>query len=217
MQIEAERTELPLVVAHYRREQPLFKHIKSLLEQKTIGDVRLVSLQTLQPSVSKLIAKTDENWRTNPAISGGGLFHDLAPHQLDLMIYFFGAPKSTQGISINGAGLYEADDCTAGTILFENNILFNGQWCFTVAEDDSKDLCEIIGSKGKISFKVFQQDAVSVTVNGHVERWNFDKLEHVQQPMIEAVVNYFRGAAPNPCSAADGVAVMELIDAFSKH
>ena len=33
-------------------------------------------------------------------VAGGGLFHDLAPHQLDLMYYFFGEAESVNSISI---------------------------------------------------------------------------------------------------------------------
>jgi hypothetical protein len=43
---------------------------------------------------------------------------------------------------------------------------------------------------------------------------HFDPLPHVQQPMIGKVVEYFLGLSPNPCSASEGVEVMQLIDAF---
>lgn len=212
----AEQKGVKLSVAHYRREQPLFKKIKELLDTKSIGDVRMVNLQLLQPYLSKMIAATEENWRINPAISGGGLFHDLAPHQLDLMIYFFGGWIKAKGISLNQAGYYTADDCTAGSILFSNNIVFNGSWCFTVAAPDAKDHCEIIGTKGKISFSVFEQKPVTVTIDGKEESFDFDKLSHVQLPMIEKVTSYFLNASENPCSGDDGTSVMKLIDAFTK-
>src|SRR5215203_4739288 len=38
----AKQTGIKLCVAHYRRQQPLFLKIKSLLEEKAIGNVRLV-------------------------------------------------------------------------------------------------------------------------------------------------------------------------------
>jgi predicted dehydrogenase len=78
-------TGMKLCIAHYRREQPRFKKLKALLDANEIGKVRLVNLQLFQPVQSALIVKTDEYWRVDPAVSGGGLFHDLSPHQLDLM------------------------------------------------------------------------------------------------------------------------------------
>ena len=42
----------------------------------------------------------------------------------------------------------------------------------------------------------------------------FDPLQHVQQPMIEKVVEYFLDEGPNPVSGEEGVKVMKLIDEF---
>ena len=44
----------------------------------------------------------------------------------------------------------------------------------------------------------------------------FETLQHVQQPMIERVVEYFLGKAPNPCSAEEGVRVMEMMGKMTK-
>lgn len=217
MQKAADEAGIKICVAHYRRQQPLFKKIKALIDETAIGDVRFVQLQTFQPAKSKIITQTEDNWRVNPAVSGGGLFHDLSPHQLDLMIYFFGNPQQAFGYSSNQAKMYDADDITTGTIAFENGVLFSGTWCFSVPPEETKDYCEIIGSKGKIGFKVFEQDGLTLSVDGEVKKIEFDKLAHVQQPMIEAVVSYFIGESPNPSSADDGVRVMKLIDTFTKN
>ncbi|MGZ5191629.1 MAG: Gfo/Idh/MocA family protein, partial [Flavisolibacter sp.] len=206
------QTKMKLCVAHYRRQQPIFLKIKSLIDKKVIGEPRLVQLRFWQPHQSGLDAKTEENWRLNPAISGGGLFHDLSPHQLDLMIYFFGKPKQSSGISYNAAGLYDADDSVSGQIVFENNVLFNGSWCFTI--DEKADLCEIVGTKGKLRFSIFEHQPLVITIEGREEIIHFDKLQHVQQPMIEKVTQYFLGKGSNPCTADEGVEVMRLIDSF---
>jgi predicted dehydrogenase len=206
----AQETGVKLTVAHYRREQPLFLKIKSLLAEGAIGTPRLVNLYCLQPHKDTMIARTEEAWRYNPAISGGGLFYDLAPHQLDLMLYFFGAPETVTGISFNAARLYKADDTTSGQVLFPGNVLFNGTWCFTVPQ--KRDLCEIVGTKGTLQFSIFEQRELVLKQNTGEQRFAFDPLPHVQQPMIAKVVEYFLGRAENPCSAADGVAVMQMID-----
>ena len=206
-----------LVVAHYRREQPLFKKIKQLLAENTIGDIRFVKLDFHTKSLTKEELQVPKNaWRVNTSIAGGGLFHDLAPHQLDLMYYFFGEVETVNGIALNQAGLYSADDMVAGNILFKNRVLFNGIWCFNVNEADEKDSCEIIGSKGKIQFSVFGEPRINMTVDGKKENFLFDKIQHVQQPMIEKVVDYFLDKNLNPCSAEEGVKVMEMMDRFTK-
>jgi predicted dehydrogenase len=210
----ATHKNVKLCIAHYRRMQPMFLKIKSLVEEGTIGDIRFVQLHLLQSSSANLIARSEENWRINPAVSGGGLFHDLAPHQIDLMLYLFGMVKQYSGTALNQTRASQADDLVSGSILFEKGILFNGVWCFAVSEQDATDTCTIYGAKGTIRFGFFGQK-VWVTVDGQTELLEFELLQHVEQPMIEKVVNYFLGSGENPCSGAIGTEVMEIIDAFT--
>jgi predicted dehydrogenase len=209
----AKETGVKTVIAHYRRQQPLFLKIKELLEEKAIGDIRLVQMKIFQPYQSNMIAQTETNWRVDPSVSGGGLFYDLAPHQLDLMFYFFGKAKKVSGISFNASNYYSADDTTSGQILFENNLLYNGSWCFTSYERE--DCCEIIGSNGKISFSIFDHNTLIVEKDGKQTVLEFDKLQHVQQPMIQNVVEYFLGTSENPCSPSEGLHVMKMMDAIA--
>lgn len=215
MAAAANETGGMLCVAHYRRQQPLFLKVKSLLEEGAIGEPRIVNLHCLQPHQDKMITQTEDAWRYNPALSGGGLFHDLAPHQLDLMLYFFGQPQKVTGYSVNASRLYGADDTTTGQVLFANNVLFNGTWCFTVPE--KRDSCEIIGTEGSLLFPVFDHRLLVLKKGDDQKEFSFDPLPHVQQPMIEQVVNYFLGKAENPCPAEDGVAVMKMMDAMTSH
>ncbi|WP_207427183.1 Gfo/Idh/MocA family protein [Pedobacter sp. SYSU D00535] len=212
---EAEKeSQTKLTVAHYRRGLPLFLKIKEAVESGLIGDVRFVHLQMLQPAQSQIITQTEDNWRVNPEVSGGGLFHDLAPHQLDLMLYFFGKVKSYSGYSGNQAGLYPADDIVTGSMLFENGVIFNGTWCFTVPPEETKDIVQIVGSEGKIEFTVFGANYFMLYRDGKEEKIEFEMPQHIQQPMIQWVVEYFKGERSNPCSAEVGVEVMKIMDSF---
>lgn len=205
-----------LSVAHYRKAQPRFKKIKALLDAKAIGAVRLVNLQLIQPPPAAVQSDPASFWRIDPAISGGGLFHDLAPHQLDLIQYFFGTPKQATGKAINQTGLYAAPDLVTGTMLFNNGPVFNGSWCFSGGAKEEKDLVEIFGSEGTIRFTTFSTHHFTISRNGAEEVFRFDELPHVQQPMIEAVVEYFLDGGENPSSAESAVATMEIMDAFTK-
>lgn len=207
---------IKLSVAHYRRAQPLFKKIKQLVAEKAIGNLRFARLELYKkPATHEYLTAPHTAWRLNEAIAGGGLFNDLSPHQLDLMYYFFGEPGKASGFATNQADSYHADDIVAGNILFKNGIMFSGVWCFNVSEADEKDSCEIVGDKGKILFSFFEHKPVIVITEGKTETLAFDPLQHVQQPMIEKVVEYFLDEGPNPCSGNEGVKVMQLIDQFT--
>jgi predicted dehydrogenase len=207
---------IPLVVAHYRRQQPLFKKIKQLIDDKIIGTPLLARLELSKPPLTKEdLADPKIAWRVNPAVAGGGLFHDLSPHQLDLMYHFFGPVKTVTGIAANQGGLYSAADLVAGNILFKSGVAFSGSWCFNAPAEMASDRCEITGTKGKISFSVFSGTHFTVLTGGKTTTHSFDTLQHVQQPMIEATVRYFLGEGPNPCSGEEGVEVMRMMEGFS--
>lgn len=210
------KNKTKLSVAHYRRAQPLFIKLKELLDLKTIGEIRFINLEYLTPPLlEEQLQETKIKWRVDPAVAGGGLFHDLAPHQLDLMLYLFGKIKNASGISSNQAGLYNADDIVTGAMIFENGTIFNGLWCFTVPEEAAKDTCEITGTEGKISFSVFGEPRIAIVRKGKTSTIHFERLQHVQEPMIEKVVQYFLGKGENPCPAEDGVEVMRIMKIFT--
>ena len=203
-----------LVVAHYRREVPMFLKVKELLDNEIIGDVRTVQIRMWQSRKPKLVADVAANWRVQPELSGGGYFHDLAPHQLDLMLFYFGEPAHYQGFSLNQSGTTPADDHVCGQILFKNKVVVNGSWCFNVAENQTTDTCEIIGTKGKITFPFFG-NYISWKTEQEEQTITFVHPEHIQQPMIEKIVAYFNNEAPNPCTIDEAITLMDIMDAFT--
>ncbi len=70
----------------------------------------------------------------------------------------------------------------------------------------------ITGEKGKIYFTVFDDNDIYIELNNEIQKITFETLEHVQQPMIAAVTNYFLGKEENPCSGEEGLKVMEWMD-----
>ena len=213
----AKETNMKMCIAHYRRGQPYFKKIKQLIDDKIIGDIRFANLNFYKKLLTQEELELPGNkWRVHSAVSGGGLFHDLAPHQLDLMYYFFGDVEYSKGISTNQSRVYEADDVVTGNILFKNGIVFNGLWCFNIDKENEKDICEIVGSEGKLSFSVFGEQKIFLTKNGTSEVIAFTPPQHVQQPMIEKVVEYFLDVGTNPCSGQDGAEIMKLLDSFTE-
>ena len=199
-------------VAHYRRGLPLFNKIKQLVNDGAIGKVKLVLLRTLQPPVSKIITQTEDNWRLNPEISGGGLFHDLSPHQLDIMYWIFGAPQQVDVQAANQGKLYNAPDLAMVQLAFANDIYFNGVWNFNVAESATTDLCEIIGDKGSIRFSFFRVSKIELTTGSGPETFESEYPVNIQQPHINNVVKFFREEGSNPCTLEDALVTMRVMD-----
>ena len=202
--------------AYYRRELALFRKVRSLLNENAIGEVKVILLRTLQSSAKNIITQTPDNWRVNPTISGGGLFHDLAPHQLDLMYYFFGKPSELDARSLTQEKNSLVPNLTSFDALFPNDVLFKGIWAFNVDERAVTDSCEIIGDRGMLSFSFFSGARLEIKSEKSTEVLEFINPPHVQQPMIEKVVKYFKGEGENPCSVDDALMSMRMLDAANR-
>ena len=203
------------VVAHYRRALPMYIKIKQQINMDVIGDVRMMNIHYHQPVLRPAELRLEKNaWRVNPSIAGGGLFHDIAPHQIDVAYFLFGQIAQVRGVSANQARIYNADDMVAGNILFKNSVVLNGTWNFCSSPKVATDLCEIVGTKGKITFSFFGSSRVEVLSHSGKKNILFETYKHIQQPMIEQMVKYFLGEGSNPCSLHEGIEVMKAIDAM---
>jgi predicted dehydrogenase len=213
MQQMAETTGIPLCIAHYRRALPKFIAVQQLLASQTIGTVCTARIGMQQADQSATMANPENNWRVQPALSGGGIFYDLAPHQLDLLVFLLGNPEEIKGMADNRAGLYAAEDVVAGIVRMQNQVLFSGLWCFTSDNSCREDIFEIVGTAGKIIFPVFGNEVTVITSSGE-QQLNFEPPKHIQQPMIEKVTRYFLGMDSNPCSAEEAIQSFRIMEAF---
>ncbi|WP_136480718.1 Gfo/Idh/MocA family protein [Cognatitamlana onchidii] len=200
-----------LVVAHYRRFLPMYLKVKELIESDAIGNTKFVDLRFLQP----YNFNDKATWRLDEEVSGGGYFHDIAPHQIDLMYYFFGEYKRAVGLSINQSKINKVDDTVNGIIDFSNGTQFRGMWSFAIPEYLEEDRCTIYGEHGTIEIS-FYNDRLILNSSKINRTFNFKNPENIQQPMIQQTVNYFLGKRSNPCPFEDGQLVTKLMEEFTK-
>lgn len=211
-------TGVPLFVAYYRRTLPYFVKLKELIDQKVVGDIRLVTVQIhYNPYAEEIGDDARPRWRVDPAISGGGHFHDLASHQFDFLEYVLGPIKLAQGISRNQAGLYEADDITVANFEFESGVLGTGSWCYTLNPEQRLDESQLIGSKGKITFSFFERFTIKVETADSTDEYLIPYPEHVQQPLIETIVQQLRGEGQCPSTGETGARANTIMDQITHH
>jgi predicted dehydrogenase len=183
---------VPLFVAYYRRALPNILKVKEIVESGIIGDIRFINIKmqkTIQPNILRTV-KDPINWRLNPEVSGGGYFYDLASHQLDVMDFIFGPIIEAKGFSLNQAGQYPADDITMGIFKFKNGILGQGVWAFNTDEISDTEQTVIEGSNGRVTFPFFDDNSVTVEVEGKAkEVFRFNISKHIQQALIQTIVD----------------------------
>ncbi len=218
MMAACKQAHVPLYVAYYRRMLPNFLKFKELVESGIIGEIRLVKIELYKTAEPDIVANKEanqaSNWRVNPEISGGGYFFDLASHQLDFLDFVFGPVQSVGGHAANQAGLYPAADVVVGYFTFENNIQGVGSWCFTADETAEKDELTVIGSKGTLSTSFFGKPEISLALSGGKEnqKLSFQLPKHIQQPLIQTVVDDLLGKGTCPSTGATAIRTNWVIE-----
>jgi len=199
----AQKYKIPVFVAYYRRALPGFLKVKNLVENGSIGKVRLLQIQLFKaPSGDEKSGIF--SWRVDPAISGGGHFFDLACHQLDYFDYLFGPVQKVKSIVLNQGGLYRTEDFVTAEFVFQDDIVGTGTWCFNASEESNRDIIEITGTGGSIRFSTFSfEPIVLVNESGRQEFIN-ERPEHVQYYLIEKIVHALEGKGTSPSTGITG-------------
>ena len=205
-----ERAGVPLFVAYYRRTLPRFLKVKELLAERVIGDLRLVTISLRRPPEPADVDRQHPSWRVVPSISGGGLFLDLASHTLDLLDYLLGPVVFASGGATNQGGLYDAEDIVTGHFRFQSGVHGTGAWCFT--SGDKQDRVEIVGSRGTIAFATFENQPVELTIGAETTRFEIAHPPHVQQPLIQTVVDALTGKGICPSTGTTGARTSWVMD-----
>jgi predicted dehydrogenase len=201
---------VPLFVAYYRRGLAKFLRIKQMIDEGRIGDVRIVQMTMFQRPNPLERDRATLPWRVLPEIAGGGRFLDLASHALDILDFLLGPIAETTGRAANQAGLYDAEDVVTGTWIHKTGVVGAGLWCFTA--HDRVDRCEIVGSKGVLTFDILEGGPTELWTSEGRQSFDDPNPEHVQQPLIQTIVDELRGVGTCPSTGESGARTSWVMD-----
>ena len=201
--------DLPLFVAYYRRSLPRFNQIKTWLDANKIGEVRHISWHLSKPATPQDLEKT-YNWRTDVTIATAGYFDDLASHGLDLFVHLLGDVKVATGISLNQQGLYSSKDAVTACWQHENGITGTGSWNFGCSTRE--DAVEIFGSKGKITFSIFNEEPVVLSNEEGRTTLFIENPENIQLCHVEQIREQLLGNSTHPSNGFTGTQTAWLMD-----
>jgi predicted dehydrogenase len=132
------------------------------------------------------------------------------------MDFVFGPVQKVNSFALNQAKKYEAEDIISASFLMPENVLVNGTWCFTVPEFLERDIIEIIGEKGTITYSCFDFVPVELRTAEGKQTFEFTKPKHVQQNMIQLVVNDLLGKGKSPSNGISGARTNWVMDEVVK-
>jgi len=179
---------LPLYVAYYRRGQPRFLKVRELVQSGALGTVTSVVLRYLSPVQQGEPGQLP--WRLTAEHSGGGLVMDLGSHALDIVDFVLGPLEFVTGRATNVASDYDVEDSVVLAFL-AGGVPGVALWNFASATSD--DLLEIAGTRGRLILSVFGNEPVRFEGPDGIEEFDLRKPQHVQQPLIETVVDDLLG------------------------
>jgi len=102
-------------VGYHCRFVGAFQEVKRLMDANALGEVTHMLAETYGPVVLKPKGST---WRTQRS-EGGGCLYDYAAHPLNLLTWYFGAPRGVGGSVLNKIYSADTDDEVFSTLYFE--------------------------------------------------------------------------------------------------
>lgn len=208
---------VPLYVAYYRRALPNFLKVRHLLQKQAIGKLQLVSIELHQAVNNSTIAQTSDNWRVRPEIAGGGYFYDLGSHQFDLLEFLLGPIEVLQGTKTNRGSGYAAADTVSASWKFADGVIGTGSWNFASPPHLVREYISIVGEKGEIRFPCFGAGVVTLHQGQHQEEFRFDMPHHIQQPLIELVVQDLLGKGKCPSTGVSAARANHWLEQVVEH
>lgn len=208
----AEKAGLPVYVAYYRRGLDYFKKVKSIIDGGALGKILHINLQQYYPARTEDYDRDKLPWRVVPQDAGGGYFHDLGCHALDILFHIFGDPLEVSGKIGNVGGLYEPEDSLSASIRLPGDLLVTGSWNFVTPRVFQRDLVEVYGEKGQLSFGIFSFANIILDTGDHKETMAIVQPEHIQMPLITSIVNELKGQGRCPSTGRTAEITSEVMD-----
>lgn len=189
----ADRNKVPVFVAYYRRSLEYFQKVKEVLDSGKLGRILALHIEQHFAARQEDFNRESPPWRVVPDISGGGYFHDMGCHALDILFYLFGDPVSATGRATNLAGIYAPEDTITALVHLPGGLLLTGNWSFVVPEAYQRDRVYITGKHGELSFSIFSFEPIQMEIRGKTGTISAAQPEHIQMPFIQSIVDQLTG------------------------
>lgn len=208
----AKQKEVSLFVAFYRRALPYFTQVKQWIEEGKIGKILTVSVRMIRaPYLSDLDPNT-HTWRIKKEIGGEGYFVDMAPHTLDILDYIISPIAEVKGYTMNLAGNYEVSDTVCASWQHDNDVLGTGAWTFSSVKEAEEDQIVITGTAGEVRFSTFVFSPLAWVTSSGTQFYDFEKPKHIQQPLIESIVQELRGEGYCPSTGESALRTTTVVE-----
>jgi predicted dehydrogenase len=199
----------PLFVAYYRRALPRFLGARAILEEGRIGRITSLSYRYARSGARP---PAGDDWRLDPARSGGGLFVDLGSHALDLFDWLLGPLLDVAGHAARGGGHEgRVEDVVAMTFRTASGVLGSALWDFA-GPGPHEDRVEVAGTDGTLRFAVFGDTPLRLVTPSGEEVFPIPNPDPIQGPLVQTVVDALRGEGSCPSTGETAARTSRVMD-----
>ncbi len=205
---------VPLFVAYYRRALPRFRKARDLVASGHLGRITGVTYRFAGPYHREVEARVKDGspppWRFEAQHSGGGLLLDLGAHTLDILDFILGPLESVQGLAANIATPHLVEDAVAMSFRTAGGTPGTAHWSFASAE--RADQIIIAGERSELRLSTFGSEPVELRHDGRCEYFDLANPPHIQQPLIQTIVDELRGKGQCDSTARSAARTSAIID-----
>ncbi len=193
---------VPLWVAFYRRRLPRFVAIKRLLDDGVLGIPLAFSFRHFVAGSAASAGGEALAWKRD-GTSGGGEFIEGACHVWDLVDWLLGPVAGVHGYVANRARISPTEEVVATTFATASGVNGTALWTYVAAADDER--CEIAGTDATVRFSITRPVPIEIVRRHGTETVAIDDPPHVQQPLIQAIVDELNGTDACPSTGASAL------------
>jgi 1,5-anhydro-D-fructose reductase (1,5-anhydro-D-mannitol-forming) len=199
---------VPLFAAYYRRALPRFLETRALIESGALGRVSSVACAFYGPR-HLAVDPAALPWRLDARESGGGLAMDLASHAVDIIDFLLGPLSDVRGSAANVASPHDVEDVL--TVSFRAGDT-PGIAVWNFASSQTQDILMITGTVGRVQLSVFGDEPLRVWRGDQVTEVSRPNPQHVQQPLIQSVVDDLLGRGRCASTGESGARASRVLD-----
>lgn len=149
------------MVGYQKRYSRVFQKAKEFLSQRLLGDLLFFRAY----SFSSDVLRRGSSWRFRKGT--GGVLLDLAPHLLDILLWFFGEPSAIESFSRR---IYskEVDDYVQAIMSFDSELKGTMDTCWCIKNFRLPEIS--IEAYGKKGIMTVSDDFVKLALDGEIGR-----------------------------------------------
>jgi predicted dehydrogenase len=205
----ARRNRRRLAVAYFRRFWPHFERAKAILASGQLGQI--VHVRATFQSWYDPDPADPKAWRVRRSLSGGGVLADAGSHRLDLLAWWFGAPRRVFAEVSTLTHQYDADDSARLLIDFASGVRASASFHWNART--WADEIHVSGTQGQLALTPCDGGTLTLTIDGRQHVETLPRPDNGHAALIADFARAILDGRPPRFDGEDGLVASRIMDA----